>query len=940
MAPRCRRVAAAYTVVIVGILLLAASGWWDGLLGRGMVRLENVSGRALLCVDIHRIPARDWRITPYSMSDRIDTFVANQSLQSVTAKTCADLILKIAGSSLGQEYSIYIVGFAEISEVQALLAYIDTEVPFLMQVYREGRKGLMIMSGSAAARAVSSGASTCTQLKWLECVAQTIGGRVVWVKAATILAAGVYSVPNTMHVDVLSQSSWKSVDDGGSGTRSELKFKKQFGEGHPLVAQWWARSQANNFTHTSKVVPLALLQQSFVRKSGSIPGLPRWNGPQLWSGSRNKRHIDPDEATIDSNRDASLPIVGFMDSRKGTPLTNIPYHRHLSGMRDIVIVHAGPNDHSSALEVLHRTLRAVGSNAELVVFTVRNDLLKVINKLALTDTMITVLEPKAGESIISLTGSFLSVNRGTFQRAVICPLETAFQSDPFALADSARGKSNAITLFLGSSAASPSVALDSGTVGVCTETERATKKELNGKATRAIVIGTTDAVEAAFTLVKQWHTKVETQYTNSCTMDQILVRLLWAHKLAEITPVMVLPSGAGWLDLRELSDLKNKLKVVGDTLFSGDHAVAILVGYFKFLNVTPALRFQLKHATAPDIVTSKHFVVDPVSALDPFPGLDSLHVNYDICRAKLGTDPRPKLLKTLMWLHIPKCGTSLGTVVHGYLCQSEMSQYENPRPFARRADLAWHKACDICELERMKAKYTPQWDGQIMKLLPRPEDRKYCDWNVSFRGGFFGHNPLGRDHNFEKVQVIGLFRDPRRRAVSAWNHNKHTHHLGTNDATSRYPSNVSQPGTRLQLERATQTVGEFARHPHVQGCQTKMLIGGQCGMHEDLTPTKLTDASSKLYKLAFVGLTEYYNISVCLFHDMWGGDPQPHMFQNARPAKTHSDEWRPRKLPGGGLQLKPSAWKTLNPDDDPNDFALYLEARKIFVQRLHERGFL
>lgn len=70
-------------------------------------------------------------------------------------------------------------------------------------------------------------------------------------------------------------------------------------------------------------------------------------------------------------------------------------------------------------------------------------------------------------------------------------------------------------------------------------------------------------------------------------------------------------------------------------------------------------------------------------------------------------------------------------------------------------------------------------------------------------------------------KVVTLFRDPRKRALSAWNHMKHTHHLGTKDAESRFPN------SRKLLETETQTARDFGRHKHVKSCQTKMLVGGQ-----------------------------------------------------------------------------------------------------------------
>lgn len=208
---------------------------------------------------------------------------------------------------------------------------------------------------------------------------------------------------------------------------------------------------------------------------------------------------------------------------------------------------------------------------------------------------------------------------------------------------------------------------------------------------------------------------------------------------------------------------------------------------------------------------------------------------------------------------------------------------------------------------------------------------------VTYRGWFYGHNPLARTQSFGKPdssQIVTLFRDPRRRAVSAWNHAKHTHHLGTKDAESRFPN------SREKLERETQTVIDFARHVHVRACQTKMLVGGQCGMYMNITEEIRSMANERMRALAFVGITDAYNASVCLFHHMWGGTPQPHMFANARPATAHRKKWKPHKLPGGGLQVRPSTWHNLSSTDDPDDFALFLLAKSIFLHRLREYGLL
>lgn len=107
--------------------------------------------------------------------------------------------------------------------------------------------------------------------------------------------------------------------------------------------------------------------------------------------------------------------------------------------------------------------------------------------------------------------------------------------------------------------------------------------------------------------------------------------------------------------------------------------------------------------------------------------LDALTVDYETCVSSLPPN-RSKMIKILHWLHIPKCGTSLGTVVHGYLCQELPSTRKHKFSFRHR-----FSECDYCALRDMNAQGTPFWDGKIRELLPNPEERIYCDWNVKIK---------------------------------------------------------------------------------------------------------------------------------------------------------------------------------------------------------------
>ena len=59
------------------------------------------------------------------------------------------------------------------------------------------------------------------------------------------------------------------------------------------------------------------------------------------------------------------------------------------------------------------------------------------------------------------------------------------------------------------------------------------------------------------------------------------------------------------------------------------------------------------------------------------------------------------------------------------------------------------------------------------------------------------------------------------------------------------------------------------------GCQTRMVLGQSCWSHEPLNHSELKAAQRRLEQFAFVGITDRYDESVCLFHAMAGGSRGP-----------------------------------------------------------------
>ena len=127
-----------------------------------------------------------------------------------------------------------------------------------------------------------------------------------------------------------------------------------------------------------------------------------------------------------------------------------------------------------------------------------------------------------------------------------------------------------------------------------------------------------------------------------------------------------------------------------------------------------------------------------------------------------------------------------------------------------------------------------------------------------------------------------------------------------------------------------------------------MLLGRACADGRPVTDAVLEKAMSALQRdVAWFGLTDAFNVSVCLFHHEHGGMPQPYMFSTVgglRSSKFLTSEYRTsskyKPLPGGGDRVPPESWRDISLADDPSDARLFTFARDLFVRRMRRYGLL
>jgi hypothetical protein len=330
----------------------------------------------------------------------------------------------------------------------------------------------------------------------------------------------------------------------------------------------------------------------------------------------------------------------------------------------------------------------------------------------------------------------------------------------------------------------------------------------------------------------------------------------------------------------------------------------------------------------------------------------SLNITYETCMVSLQGRERTKTLKRpIHWIHFPKCGTSFGAVVYGYACQSDESPHNAPPSTAAFAatnkfNLVKAETCDYCGEKAVTQNKPTLWDPQLRKQLPFKHPTaahpalKYCDWDVP-PPWFPMSNHFPHAWNFELKGYhrapVALFRDPRRRLTSAWNNNKHSFGVGS----FNNPHNKSYA---RQLVNELETVFEFAKHPPIQSCQTKMILGEYCGEILNITNAMKEEALRRVLSMDFVGLTDAFNASVCLFHHQYGGTPQEWMFQSVGGVRSgvhlfdnHGTE-KVERFPGAGKRVHPDVWKQIPIEDDALDFEIYELAKRIFVARLQKHG--
>jgi hypothetical protein len=268
--------------------------------------------------------------------------------------------------------------------------------------------------------------------------------------------------------------------------------------------------------------------------------------------------------------------------------------------------------------------------------------------------------------------------------------------------------------------------------------------------------------------------------------------------------------------------------------------------------------------------------------------------------------PQPQPIATLgtvFWMHIQKTSSWFGDYLLLWGCPSLASSEE--------ASQSSH----ILLYSRVAAK----------------DDLRKLKCNVSFFTGSHGygfHVPFSSPVN---RSTVTLLRDPYDRMISSFLHGKGVHQMmfpiGFRDRVKlKY-------ALRRNISSSKYPILSYASLDGMSGCQTKMVLGKDCGEITELTDMHLEEAKRRLqYDMAFVGITEDSKATADLFLAMY---PNNLLSTTTLSLLNNSYRLRPRKNKDHTNKVNEQLRFTLTSNNwiDRFDGELYRFARALFHER-------
>mmetsp|Transcript_65093 Transcript_65093/g.121298 ORF Transcript_65093/g.121298 Transcript_65093/m.121298 type:complete len:368 (+) Transcript_65093:94-1197(+) len=229
----------------------------------------------------------------------------------------------------------------------------------------------------------------------------------------------------------------------------------------------------------------------------------------------------------------------------------------------------------------------------------------------------------------------------------------------------------------------------------------------------------------------------------------------------------------------------------------------------------------------------------------------------------------------LMYLHFPKCGAGFAnTLVHA-ACPCAPKDEAIPgievAPGTLYGDADAWKCCDRDRIFRDRAEFADYWghpplDAVVKSKLPSP----------------------AYEH------VVTMVRNPNERLLSGYMHGRHYcddlrewEAPGCNQTmgAAMTDGGYVNPACAPLLKVTPDSVRKYAEC--TGRCMTNMLLGERCNGQISKEVLPVASAIDTLQQLAFVGLTDEFPLSICLWHVRFGGECLGSEFKNLHPGLAH-----------------------------------------------------
>lgn len=244
--------------------------------------------------------------------------------------------------------------------------------------------------------------------------------------------------------------------------------------------------------------------------------------------------------------------------------------------------------------------------------------------------------------------------------------------------------------------------------------------------------------------------------------------------------------------------------------------------------------------------------------------------------------PKRVAIQPIQFVHMPKCGSSFETTIAHSVCDP----HQVPENFEIKGPTSLPASCRL-DKERF-SRFDP------------------------------GHAPFnssisGLEH------VVTMFRSPKQRIISGYYARAHLHDC----------QEMQEVEGGSLSGKSNEFMFDYAKC--VERCQSNMLMGRMCSSNVHDSKTVVAGAIARLPNVGFFGLTEHWELSVCLWHAKFGGDCIPASFNNNRPGNYTHDEtvnWA-------------TVWQlgdTVFGDWEPADQKFYDAAKSLFFKETKKYG--